>query len=84
MIGLWRSRFDFKSRDVQKNANEQPRYGHANLDHPPVDRPEDPLPSLAAEQVSIGVPSWTGAQAIANLLKVVASNGLHTFVGGDF
>jgi glycine betaine/proline transport system substrate-binding protein len=28
-------------------------------------------PALAAEQVSIGVPSWTGAQAIANLLKVV-------------
>jgi glycine betaine/proline transport system substrate-binding protein len=31
-------------------------------------------PSLAAEQVSIGVPSWTGAQAIANLLKVVVED----------
>ena len=29
---------------------------------------------LAAEKVSIGVPSWTGAQAIANLLKVVVED----------
>lgn len=28
-------------------------------------------PVVAAESVKIGVPSWTGAQAIANLLKVV-------------
>jgi len=29
------------------------------------------VPALAAEKVSIGVPSWTGAQAIANLLAAV-------------
>ncbi|NKC15580.1 MAG: glycine/betaine ABC transporter substrate-binding protein [Gammaproteobacteria bacterium] len=29
------------------------------------------VPAIAAEKVAIGVPSWTGAQAIANLLKVV-------------
>jgi glycine betaine/proline transport system substrate-binding protein len=34
--------------------------------------------ALAAEQVNIGVPSWTGAQAIANLLKVV----VETRIGG--
>lgn len=28
-------------------------------------------PAFSAEKVAIGVPSWTGAQAIANLLKVV-------------
>ncbi|MEM8812516.1 MAG: glycine betaine ABC transporter substrate-binding protein [Pseudomonadota bacterium] len=28
-------------------------------------------PALAAEKVNIGVPSWTGAQAIAHLLKAV-------------
>ncbi|MEM7407604.1 MAG: glycine betaine ABC transporter substrate-binding protein [Pseudomonadota bacterium] len=28
-------------------------------------------PAIGAEKVAIGVPSWTGAQAIANLLKVV-------------
>lgn len=34
--------------------------------------------SYAAETVNIGVPSWTGAQAIANLLKVV----VETRIGG--
>ena len=34
--------------------------------------------SFAAEAVNIGVPSWTGAQAIANLLKVV----VETRIGG--
>ena len=34
--------------------------------------------SYAAESVNIGVPSWTGAQAIANLLKVV----VETRIGG--
>lgn len=34
--------------------------------------------SFAAESVNIGVPSWTGAQAIANLLKVV----VETRIGG--
>lgn len=34
--------------------------------------------AMAAEQVNIGVPSWTGAQAIANLLKVV----VETRIGG--
>ncbi len=29
------------------------------------------VPALASEKVSIGVPSWTGAQAIANLLAAV-------------
>ena len=29
------------------------------------------VPASSAEKVAIGVPSWTGAQAIANLLKVV-------------
>ena len=36
-------------------------------------------PALAAEKVAIGVPSWTGAQAIANLLKVV----VETRIGGE-
>ena len=36
-------------------------------------------PALAAEKVNIGVPSWTGAQAIANLLKVV----VETRIGGE-
>ncbi len=36
-------------------------------------------PALAAEQVAIGVPSWTGAQAIANLLKAV----VETRIGGE-
>lgn len=35
--------------------------------------------SIAAEKVNIGVPSWTGAQAIANLLKVV----VETRIGGE-
>lgn len=35
--------------------------------------------ALAAEKVAIGVPSWTGAQAIANLLKVV----VETRIGGE-
>ena len=29
------------------------------------------LPAVAAEKVNIGVPSWTGAQAVANLLAAV-------------
>ena len=29
------------------------------------------LPALATEEVKIGVPSWTGAQAIAHLLGAV-------------
>ena len=29
------------------------------------------MPAIASEKVAIGVPSWTGAQAMANLLKVV-------------
>ncbi|MGC1486933.1 MAG: glycine betaine ABC transporter substrate-binding protein, partial [Albidovulum sp.] len=29
------------------------------------------MPALAAEEVKIGVPSWTGAQAIAHLLGAV-------------
>ena len=36
-------------------------------------------PAVAAEKVAIGVPSWTGAQAIANLLKVV----VETRIGGE-
>lgn len=36
-------------------------------------------PAVAAEKVNIGVPSWTGAQAIANLLKVV----VETRIGGQ-
>lgn len=36
-------------------------------------------PSFAEEKVNIGVPSWTGAQAIANLLKVV----VETRIGGE-
>ena len=36
-------------------------------------------PAFAAEKVAIGVPSWTGAQAIANLLKVV----VETRIGGE-
>lgn len=36
-------------------------------------------PALSAEKVAIGVPSWTGAQAIANLLKVV----VETRIGGE-
>jgi len=34
--------------------------------------------AMASETVRIGVPSWTGAQAIANLLKVV----VETRIGG--
>lgn len=34
---------------------------------------------MAAEKVSIGVPNWTGAQAIANLIKVVVT----TRIGGE-
>ena len=30
--------------------------------------------AVASETVRIGVPSWTGAQAIANLLKVVVES----------
>ncbi|MEL6735952.1 MAG: glycine betaine ABC transporter substrate-binding protein [Pseudomonadota bacterium] len=37
------------------------------------------VPALAAEKVSIGVPSWTGAQAIANVLKTV----VETKIGGQ-
>ena len=33
----------------------------------------------ASEKVNIGVPSWTGAQAIANLLKVVVEDR----IGGE-
>lgn len=36
-------------------------------------------PAPAAEKVNIGVPSWTGAQAIAHLLKVV----VETRIGGE-
>ena len=36
-------------------------------------------PVFAAEKVNIGVPSWTGAQAIAHLLKVV----VETRIGGE-
>ena len=36
------------------------------------------LPALAAEEVKIGVPSWTGAQAIAHLLGAV----VETRIGG--
>ena len=35
--------------------------------------------SLAAEKVNIGVPSWTGAQAIAHLLKEVVESR----IGGE-
>ena len=35
--------------------------------------------TLAAEKVNIGVPSWTGAQAIAHLLKAV----VETRIGGE-
>lgn len=37
------------------------------------------VPAMAAEKVAIGVPSWTGAQAVANLLKVV----VETRIGGE-
>ena len=37
------------------------------------------LPVTAAEKVAIGVPSWTGAQAIANLLATV----VETRIGGE-
>lgn len=37
------------------------------------------LPAFAAEQVKIGVPSWTGAQAIAHLLGAV----VETRIGGQ-
>ena len=36
-------------------------------------------PGLAAEKVNIGVPSWTGAQAIAHLLKEVVESR----IGGE-
>lgn len=36
-------------------------------------------PAMAAEKVAIGVPSWTGAQAIAHLLKEV----VETRIGGE-
>ena len=32
------------------------------------------LPALAAEEVAIGVPSWTGAQAIAHVLGEVVTS----------
>ena len=35
--------------------------------------------ALAAEKVNIGMPNWTGAQAIANLIKVV----VETRIGGE-
>ncbi|MEM1201411.1 MAG: glycine betaine ABC transporter substrate-binding protein [Pseudomonadota bacterium] len=37
------------------------------------------VPALAAEKVNIGVPSWTGAQAIAHLLKEVVESR----IGGE-
>ncbi len=37
------------------------------------------VPTLAAEKVSIGVPSWTGAQAIAHLLAAVVEER----IGGE-
>jgi len=37
------------------------------------------LPAAAAEKVNIGVPSWTGAQAIAHLLAAV----VETRIGGE-
>ncbi len=37
------------------------------------------LPATAAEKVNIGVPSWTGAQAIANVLAEV----VRTRIGGE-
>lgn len=43
-------------------------------------------PALAAEKVAIGVPSWTGAQAIAHLLKAVVEmriGGEATLVPGN-
>ncbi len=43
-------------------------------------------PAIAEEKVAIGVPSWTGAQAIANLLKVVVETrigGTATLVPGN-
>ena len=43
-------------------------------------------PALSAEKVAIGVPSWTGAQAIANLLKAVVElriGGEVTLVPGN-
>jgi glycine betaine/proline transport system substrate-binding protein len=43
-------------------------------------------PAIAAEKVSIGVPSWTGAQAIAHLLKAVVEmriGGEVTLVPGN-
>lgn len=44
------------------------------------------VPALAAEEVAIGVPSWTGAQAIAHLLKAVVESrigGTATLVPGN-
>ncbi|MEO0990851.1 MAG: glycine betaine ABC transporter substrate-binding protein [Pseudomonadota bacterium] len=44
------------------------------------------LPALAAEEVKIGVPSWTGAQAIAHLLGAVVEmriGGTVEFVPGN-
>ncbi|MEM8539101.1 MAG: glycine betaine ABC transporter substrate-binding protein, partial [Pseudomonadota bacterium] len=43
-------------------------------------------PAMAAEKVAIGVPSWTGAQAIAHLLKEVVESrigGTATLVPGN-
>ncbi len=37
------------------------------------------MPALAAEKVNIGVPSWTGAQAIAHLLQAVVTEK----IGGE-
>ena len=36
------------------------------------------MPALSSEKVNIGVPSWTGAQAIAHVLKEV----VETRIGG--
>ena len=44
------------------------------------------LPALAAEEVKIGVPSWTGAQAIAHVLGAVVEmriGGQVEFVPGN-
>ena len=44
------------------------------------------VPAMSAETVAIGMPSWTGAQAIANLLKVVVEEkigGKATLVPGN-
>ena len=37
------------------------------------------MPAVAAEKVNIGVPSWTGAQAIAHLLAAVVEDR----IGGE-